>query len=173
MLWGGATDLLSSASHSLRRLARLTGENPISDKAELESSRGSPGIYSIQNQRIRPLVFCFLIAVCLPLFILFSFLLFFPIFAFSFFSFFFYSFSFLFFFLSQFNLFLATMHWAKWLEGKPHFKRIRNIPLSHRVLQNLDYNSMSESNFRSTIIKLLVARDKKHKGLKRLHDCRI
>ena len=33
-------------------------------------------------------------------------------------------------------------------------------------LQNLDYNSMSESQFRSTMIKLLVALEKKHKGFK-------
>ena len=44
--------------------------------------------------------------------------------------------------------------------------------LSATELQNLDYNSVSESQFRSTIIKLLVALEKKHKGFKRLHNCR-
>ena len=40
--------------------------------------------------------------------------------------------------------------------------------LSHTELQTLDYNSISESQFRNTIIKLLVVLEKKHNGFKRL-----
>ena len=39
-------------------------------------------------------------------------------------------------------------------------KKESETVLSPTELQNLDYNSMSESQFRSTIIKLLVALEK-------------
>ena len=52
-------------------------------------------------------------------------------------------------------------------------KKESETVLSPTKLQNLDYNLMSESQFRSTIIKLPVALEKKHKGFKRLHDCKI
>ena len=45
--------------------------------------------------------------------------------------------------------------------------------LSPIDLQNLDYNSISENQFRSTIVKLTSGSGKKHKGIKRLHDGRI
>ena len=57
-------------------------------------------------------------------------------------------------------------------KNSPQKKESETV-LSAIELQNLDYNSMSESQFRSTIIKLLVALEKNHKGFKRLHDCRI
>ena len=52
-------------------------------------------------------------------------------------------------------------------------KKESKIVLSATELQNLDYNLMSESQFRRTIIKLLVALEKKHKGMKGLDNCRI
>ena len=42
----------------------------------------------------------------------------------------------------------------------PSQKKESEIVLSATELQNLDYNSMSESQFRSTIIKLLVVLEK-------------
>ena len=43
-------------------------------------------------------------------------------------------------------------------------KKESDTVLSATELQNLDYNSMSESQFRSTIIKLLVALEKSIKA---------
>ena len=51
-------------------------------------------------------------------------------------------------------------------------KKESETVLSATELQNMDYNSMSESQFRNAIIKPLVALEKS-KGFKRLHDCRI
>ena len=45
-------------------------------------------------------------------------------------------------------------------KNSPQKKESETV-LSATELQNLDYNSMSESQFRSTIIKLLVALEKK------------
>uniref|UniRef100_A0A8C0K8Z2 ST8 alpha-N-acetyl-neuraminide alpha-2,8-sialyltransferase 6 n=1 Tax=Canis lupus dingo TaxID=286419 RepID=A0A8C0K8Z2_CANLU len=80
---------------------------------------------------------------------------------------FFFSFSFLSFFLSSLFLFfpiqLAFGHSAlsKITRRKtsPQKKESETV-LSPTELQNLDYNSMSESQFRSTIIQLLVALEK-------------
>ena len=44
-------------------------------------------------------------------------------------------------------------------KNSPQKKESETV-LSAMELQNLDYNSMSESQFRSTIIKLLVALEK-------------
>ena len=52
-------------------------------------------------------------------------------------------------------------------KNSPQKKESETV-LSATELQNLDYNSMSESQFRITIIKVLVALEKKHKGFKRL-----
>ena len=114
-----------------------------------------------------------------------------PFSPFSFFSFFFYSlfsfflplffafFSFLSFFLSSpfliFPIQLVFDHCAlsKMTRRKtsPQKKESETV-VSPTELQNLDYNSMSESQFRSTYRATGGSR-KKHKGLKRLHDYRI
>ena len=52
-------------------------------------------------------------------------------------------------------------------------KKESETGLSATELQNLDYSSMSRSKFRSTIIQLLVALEKKHKTIKRLHEYTI
>ena len=44
-------------------------------------------------------------------------------------------------------------------------KKESETVLSATELKNMDYNLMSESQFGSTVIKLLVALEKKHKGL--------
>ena len=54
-------------------------------------------------------------------------------------------------------------------KNSPQKKESETV-LSPTELQNLDYNSMSESQFRSTIIQLLVALEKSIKRLKRLKD---
>ena len=51
---------ISTAGPSPRRPAGRTGDEQVLDWAALESSRGSQGIYSIQNQRIALLFFFFL-----------------------------------------------------------------------------------------------------------------
>ena len=43
-------------------------------------------------------------------------------------------------------------------KNSPQKKELKTV-LSATELQNLDYNSMSENQFRSTIIKLLVAQE--------------
>ena len=58
-------------------------------------------------------------------------------------------------------------------KNKSPQKKESETVLSATELQNLDYNSKSENQFRSKIIKPLVALEKKHKGFKRLHACRI
>ena len=58
-------------------------------------------------------------------------------------------------------------------KNSPQKKELETV-LSATELQNKDFNLMSEGQFRSTIIKLLVALEKKkQKGFKRLYDCRI
>uniref|UniRef100_A0A8C0N314 L1 transposable element RRM domain-containing protein n=1 Tax=Canis lupus familiaris TaxID=9615 RepID=A0A8C0N314_CANLF len=117
-------------------------------------------------------LFCFLICFLPPppFFLLsfsFSFSSFFFFRFFFFFFPFFFSFSFLSFFLSSLFLFfpiqLAFGHSAlsKMTRRKtsPQKKESETV-LSPTELQNLDYNSMSESQFRSTIIQLLVALEK-------------
>uniref|UniRef100_A0A8C0QPK3 L1 transposable element dsRBD-like domain-containing protein n=1 Tax=Canis lupus familiaris TaxID=9615 RepID=A0A8C0QPK3_CANLF len=144
-----------------------TGPSP-RRPARRTSSRGSQGlkVYRIRRYSPRGFFFFFLISVCFPP-------PFFPFHSFSFsfsfsslFSFFlpFFFFLFLFsFLLSLFLLFPIQLVFGHSALSK--MTRRKNSPqkkesetvLSPTELQNLDYNSMSESQFRSTIIQLLVA----------------
>ena len=153
---------------------------PLEDQLDGQVPGGSQGTLSIQNQKILPHVFFYFWLLPPPIFPpFFLFLsLFIPFFSFFLYSFFF--FSFLSFFLSslfllfpiQFVFGHSALSKMTRRKTSPQKKESETV-LSPTELQNLIYNSMSESQFRSTIIQLLVALEKKHKGLKRLHDCRI
>ena len=56
-------------------------------------------------------------------------------------------------------------------KNSPQKKEPETI-LSATELQNMDYNLMSESQFRSSVMPT-GGSGKKHKGFKRLHDYRI